>query len=259
VAHLFQDGTTRLEDMGFMWGCNLKVTYDYRYQIVHRITLLKMKDTGDDDGGNDNDTFVSPLVHLPALPLVLPTKPAPAEASVVQVSFDSPVLTSPLVSPRLRATSTAKRSSRRRDLTYSRLNDWNLCRGCDQPDADPVSVHLFQAGKLRNYGHMDDGFMSVYLPTRPNNLATWLECLDAAVGIRPAGIDDGGNGRPHYTWQLVVPQLRATLRIREKCKSSECWGFCDAPVIDPAVVAMCDLLEGAFPRVIVGNLSYRLS
>ena len=269
VARLFHDGTTRLENMGFMWGCNLKVTYDYRYQIVRRITLLEMKDTGDDDGGDDDDTFISPLVHLPALPLVLPTKPAPAEALVVsplvplpalpsfppppqipaQVSFNSPVITSPLASPRPRATSTAKQSSRRRDLMYSRLNDWNLRRGRNRLDADPVSVHLFQAGKLRNYGHMDNGFTSVYLPTRPNDLATWLECLDAAVGIRPAGIDDGGNGRPHYTWQSVVPRSRATLRVREKCKSSKRWGFRDAPVIDPAVVAMRDLLEGAFPRV----------
>ena len=69
--------------MGLMWGCNFKVTYDNGYQIVRRITLLEMKDTGDDVGGDDDDTFVSLLVYLTALPLVPPKKPIPAEASVV--------------------------------------------------------------------------------------------------------------------------------------------------------------------------------
>ena len=100
--------------MGLMWGCNFKVTYDNGYQIVRRITLLEMKDTGDDVGGDDDDTFVSLLVYLTALPLVPPKKPIPAEASVVsplvhlpafpsfppphlipaQVSFDSPLSSS---------------------------------------------------------------------------------------------------------------------------------------------------------------------
>jgi hypothetical protein len=102
-----------------------------------RITLLEMKDTGDDVGGDDDDTFVSLLVHLTALLRVPPTKPIPAEASVVsplvhlpdfpsfpppplipaQVSFDSPLSSSfagncrpesPRVSPVLRTTFTAK-------------------------------------------------------------------------------------------------------------------------------------------------------
>jgi hypothetical protein len=126
--------------MGLMWGCNFKVTYDNGYQIVRRITLLEMKDTGDDVGGDDDDTFVSLLVYLTALPLVPPKKPIPAEASVVsplvhlpafpsfppphlipaQVSFDSPLSSSfagicrpesPRVSPVLRTTFTTKSNS----------------------------------------------------------------------------------------------------------------------------------------------------
>ncbi len=58
---------------------------------------------------------------------------------------------------------------------------------------------------MSNYGHMDDRFMLVYLPTRPEDLAGWLGCLNAAVRIRPTGIDEDRMGHRHYMWQLVGP------------------------------------------------------
>jgi hypothetical protein len=36
---------------------------------------------------------------------------------------------------------------------------------------------------------MDNGFTLVYLPTRPEDLARWLRCLEVARRIRPAGIN----------------------------------------------------------------------
>jgi hypothetical protein len=64
---------------------------------------------------------------------------------------------------------------------------------------------------------MDNRFILVNLPMRPDDLARWLGCLGAAAWIRPTEIYEDGTGQWHM-WQLVVPllQTRATPEVQEQ-------------------------------------------
>lgn len=115
---------------------------------------------------------------------------------------------------------------------------------------DDVSVNLFQAGRKKNYGFMDNSFTMVYVPAKPDDLAGWLECLNRGAAMRPAGLLE--EGYAHYTWQSVValPRSKLTPALAGKYKCNEKPGFCDAPVVEDKSPGLSSLgLEGAFPKV----------
>eukprot|EP00581_Thalassiosira_minuscula_P019992 CAMPEP_0183714266 /NCGR_PEP_ID=MMETSP0737-20130205/8847_1 /TAXON_ID=385413 /ORGANISM="Thalassiosira miniscula, Strain CCMP1093" /LENGTH=449 /DNA_ID=CAMNT_0025943173 /DNA_START=99 /DNA_END=1448 /DNA_ORIENTATION=+ len=111
------------------------------------------------------------------------------------------------------------------DMSFFNLNDWIFHKSND------VDVHLFQAGRKKNYGFMDNKFTSMYLPAKPDNLANWLECFNQCASIKPAGLEE--EGYTYYTWQSVValPQSKVTPQLIKKYRSNEKRGFCDAPIV----------------------------
>lgn len=112
------------------------------------------------------------------------------------------------------------------DTSFFYLNDW-IFHG----SRGGVSVNLFQAGRKKNYGFMDNTFTMLYLPVKPDSLADWLECFNQAASIKPAGIVE--EGYTYYTWQSVVPlpESKVSPQLMNKYKSNEKGGFRDAPII----------------------------
>ena len=132
------------------------------------------------------------------------------------------------------------------DYHFFYLNDWIF------HSAKNVSVNLFQAGRKKNFGFMNNEFTMVYLPAKPDNLATWLECFNRGANIKPAGVEQ--EGYTHYTWQSVVtlPRSNFTQQLRKKYKCHEKRGFIDCPVIEdhssyPAPLPVN--LENMFPKI----------
>ena len=126
------------------------------------------------------------------------------------------------------------------DALFCHLNNWIFHK------PSTVSVNLFQAGRKKNYGFMNDQFTMLYLPTKPDNLANWLEAFNAGSSIKPAGIEE--KGYAYYTWQSIVPLPRSKLtsQLRSKYKSNERRGFCDAPVVEDRLPID---LEKLFPKI----------
>lgn len=112
------------------------------------------------------------------------------------------------------------------DAQFFHLNDWIF------HNATSVTVNLFQAGRKKNYGFCDNKFTMLYLPAKPGTLCNWLECFNRAASIKPAGVER--DGYTHYTWHSVVALPRANLTelLRNKYKSNEKPGFCDAPIVE---------------------------
>ena len=127
------------------------------------------------------------------------------------------------------------------DALFCHLNNWIFHK------SSTVSVNLFQAGRKKNYGFMNDTFTMLYLPTKPDNLANWLEAFNAGSSIKPAGIEE--KGYAYYTWQSIVPLPRSKLtsQLRSKYKSNERLGFCDAPVVEDLLPTVD--LEKLFPKI----------
>lgn len=182
---------TRLEELRLDRGSTLKLTYEYGSTSTYQITLVEILDL---TNGDDVTSFPRNQPKSDGIP-----------ASYVKYQ------PSTYISSNL-------------DIQFFYLNDWIF------HNATSVSVNLFQAGRKKNYGFMDNKFTMIYLPTKPDSLADWLECFNRGASVKPAGLE--AEGYTHYTWQSVValPRSKLTPQLWNKYKSNERPGFCDAPI-----------------------------
>jgi len=58
------------------------------------------------------------------------------------------------------------------DLQFQNLNAWIF------GERSNVLVNLFQAGRKKNFGFMDNRLTMLYLPVKPDDLANWLQCFN---------------------------------------------------------------------------------
>lgn len=90
-----------------------------------------------------------------------------------------------------------------------------------------TTVHLFQAGKKKNYGFIqkDSGVLGMlYLPVKADDLGNHLTYLNDGARVPPAGM---------YSWHSVVilPRSKLTNALEKKyCNSDTEPGFCDVVI-----------------------------
>ncbi|KAL7546083.1 hypothetical protein ACHAWF_009420 [Thalassiosira exigua] len=187
-----QDRRKILEDLHLETGSTLTLVYDYGSTSTYQVTLLDREALSNADG-------------LESFPRNHPKSGIPASYQKYQPNTGT--------------------SYNLLDVQFFYLNDWIF------HNATSVSVHLFQTGRKKNYGFMNNKFTMMYLPAKPDDLANWLECFNRSSTIKPAGVE--ADGYTHYTWQSVValPESKLTDQLRNKYKSNERHGFCDAPII----------------------------
>ena len=131
---------TRLVDLSLEKGSIMKLTYDYGTTSQYEIALVSM----DEDLSSQDIT---------SFPRNLPR-------SVMPVSYK-----------KYEPEETHTTPSNLDDL-FQNLNTW-IFNG----DGN-VSVNLFQGGRKKNFGHMDNQFTMLYLPVKPDDLANWLNCFN---------------------------------------------------------------------------------
>ena len=91
------------------------------------------------------------------------------------------------------------------DVQYFYLNDFIFHNTTNSS----VSVNLFQAGRKKNYGYIDNQFTTLYLPAKPDDLSNWLELFNRGASIKPAGVEE--EGWNHYSWQSIVVLPRSKM------------------------------------------------
>mmetsp|Transcript_36915 Transcript_36915/g.79698 ORF Transcript_36915/g.79698 Transcript_36915/m.79698 type:complete len:456 (-) Transcript_36915:995-2362(-) len=204
---------TKLEHLSLERGSLFMLTYDYGTTSTYQMTLLESRDANDED---DLSSFPRNQLKY-GIPVTYQKYQPPTNCSYKLL-----------------------------DAQFSYLNDWIF------HNATSVTANLFQAGRKKNYGFMDNKFTMMYLPTKPDNLANWLECFNRAASTKPAGVEQ--EGYTHYTWQSIVPIPRSNLtqQLINKYKSNEKHGFCDAPIVEdhasyPGPLAVD--LQTIFPKI----------
>jgi len=210
---------TKLEDLSLEKGSTLMLIYGFENSSVYQVTLDKSGDLGT----QDNESLFPR--NLPVSPSMTPSilrsykKYEPSTGAAFNLLDDE----------------------------FCYLNDWIFHK------ARSVSVNLFQAGRKKNYGFMDNKFTMMYLPAKPDSVANWLECFNRSACIRPAGLET--DGYAHYTWQSVVPIPRSKLtpHLTSKYKSNEKPGFCDTPIVEDHSYCVADPassdLDKLFPKI----------
>jgi len=132
---------TRLVDLSLKKGGTLKLTYDYGTTSQYEITLVSV----------DEDLSSQDITSFPR------NQPR----SVMPVSYKK-------YQPEDTHTTPSNLDER-----FQNLNTWIFGKGSN------VSVNLFQGGRKKNFGHMNNQFTMMYLPVKPDDLANWLNCFDA--------------------------------------------------------------------------------
>jgi hypothetical protein len=131
---------TRLLDLSLEKGGTMKLAYDYGTNSQYDITLVSVDE---DLSGQDITSF-----------------PRNQPRSVMPVSYKK---------YELESTHTAPSNL---DERFQNLNNWIFDKGSN------VSVNLFQGGRKKNFGHMDNQFTMLYLPVKPDDLVNWLNCFN---------------------------------------------------------------------------------
>lgn len=137
------------------------------------------------------------------------------------------------------------------DVQYFYLNDFIFHNTTNSS----VSVNLFQAGRKKNYGYIDNQFTTLYLPAKPDDLSNWLELFNRGASIKPAGVEE--EGWNHYSWQsiVVLPRSKMTQQLQNKYRCNEKRGFTDAPIIEDISYYYCGTttqvgdLDKMFPKI----------
>lgn len=99
------------------------------------------------------------------------------------------------------------------DATFAPLQQWIFDR------TGTVVVNLFQAGKKKNHGFMEDGHGGMmYMPAKPSDLTSYVKCFNDGAGKKPKGLEPGGAGYRHYNWHsvVIVPRSKLTDALRRK-------------------------------------------
>ena len=131
---------TRLVDLSLEKGSTMKLTYDYGTTSQYDITLVSV----------DEDLSSQDIISFPR------NRPR----SVMPVSYKK-------YEPENTHTTPSNL-----DELFQNLNTWIFDKG------NNVSVNLFQGGRKKNFGHMDNQFTMLYLPVKPDDLANWLNCFN---------------------------------------------------------------------------------
>ena len=131
---------TRLVDLSLEEGSTMKLTYDYGTTSQYDITLVSV----DEDLSSEDIT---------SFPRNQPRSIMPASYKKYEPEDTN------ITSPNL-------------DELFQNLNTWIFDKGSN------VSVNLFQGGRKKNFGHMDNQFTMLYLPVKPDDLANWLNCFN---------------------------------------------------------------------------------
>ena len=199
---------TKLADLHVKIGSNLKLTYDYGTTTVYEMKLVAT-----DESFEDTASFPRNQPLSGGIPTSY-SKYQPEDSTNPSNSLDE---------------------------HFPYLNHWIF------DVASSVSVSLFQAGRKKNFGFMDNKFTMMYLPMKPDSLANWLQCFNVGASIKPAGVNE--EGYTYYTWQSVVtlPQSKVTPQLMSKYKSNERRGFCDAPIVEDYAGALN--IETMFPKI----------
>ena len=196
---------TILGDLGLSDNNVLILTYDYGTTSLYKITFL-----GSSDMENEEDETLFPR-----------NKPRSGlPASYVKFEPES------------------KGDALNLDILFPHLQEWIF-------QSRLVRVDLFQAGKKKHFGFMDENGRMMYLPAKPDNLTNWLEYFEQGSKIKPAGVE--AHGYPSYDWQSVVllPRSKLTTQLTNKYKTKE-RGFCDAPIVSDKNP---DALTDSFPKI----------
>mmetsp|Transcript_385 Transcript_385/g.636 ORF Transcript_385/g.636 Transcript_385/m.636 type:complete len:440 (+) Transcript_385:17-1336(+) len=133
------------------------------------------------------------------------------------------------------------------DTTFAHLQRWMF----HSSEAGPVNVNLFQAGKKKNYGFMNNDCRGVlgmmYLPVKADDLANYLMYFNEGAKVKPKGVET--DGYPHYNWHsvVIVPTSKRTNALDKKYCDRTQRGFCDAVVCGD--MDQSNNLNAYFPKI----------
>jgi len=131
---------TRLVDLSLKEGSTMKLTYDYGTTSQYDITLVSV----DEDLNSQDITSFTRNRPRSVMPASY-KKYEPENTHTTPFNLDE---------------------------LFKNLNTWIFEKGSN------VSVNLFQGGRKKNFGHMDNQFTMLYLPVKPNDLVNWLNCFN---------------------------------------------------------------------------------
>ena len=204
---------TRLDSLSLSDNCKLVLTYDYGTTSTYTLTFLGQRDMED---GEESDMF--------------PRNDA---------SNSMPSTYTKYVPPSINGEEPLNL-----DTACFDLQKWIFAEGSS------VVVNLFQPGKKKNWGWMDNGSGGMmYLPVKPSNLTNYITYFNDSARLKPSGLEE--NGYPHYEWHSVVilPRSKLTNALR-KYQDGEERGFCDANVVDDVLlVSGSNDLNAIFPKI----------
>jgi len=109
------------------------------------------------------------------------------------------------------------------DTTFASLQKWIF-------QSTSVTLHFFQPGRKKNWGFFkDSGYAMLYLPVKPENLNDYLSYFDQGAACPRKGMEEGGDGYPHYDWHsvVIIPKSKSTSALESKYARGSEAGFCD--------------------------------
>ncbi|KAK3278639.1 hypothetical protein CYMTET_13436 [Cymbomonas tetramitiformis] len=208
---------TKLKALNLVPSCQLVLTYDYGSTSTYTITFVGRENlTGGEDVQTSQYPRNQPRSALPASYL----KYEPAAVITISGGDDVPL---------------------NLDTSFPSLQSWIF-------DSEAsCAVNLFQPGSKRNFGFLDRSGSMMYLPVKPADLTNWLAYFDQGSKVVPKGLEEGGDGYPHYTWHsvVIIPREKMTSQLEKKYGTQEA-GFTDCVL---ASDVRPDLLTGAFPKI----------
>lgn len=189
---------TKLDSLGLVAGHTLQLTYDYGTTSLYTLKFLEQRPL---TAGEVPDLFPRNNVSSGMPPSYSRYTPAASNGNEVL----------------------------NLDTTFSQLQRWIF-----HSEGPCVTVNLFQAGKKKNYGFMNNECRGVlgmmYLPVKADNLANYMMYFNEGAKVKPAGLET--DGYPHYNWHsvVIIPRSKLTDALDKKYCDRTQRGFCDAVI-----------------------------